>query len=725
MQEQLPSAEGTELKLPFRPRARLLQLLGDQLIGTPRLAVFELVKNAYDADAEEVTVTLQGIGSSEPTIIVEDDGDGMTLETIRDIWLVPAHDHRELQRKALKRTDRNRLPLGEKGLGRFAVHKLGDKIELITRAEGSPECVVTINWDALIEKPFLADAEVTVRTRPAEHFVGEKTGTRMTISRLREKTWSRGEVRRLLRQITSISSPFVDRSDKFSTVLLVPEHPDWVAGVPDVEVLLERAPWRFQFTFDNGLLDWSYEFRGVTGIKLARRKVEKEKATLLIAPERDLDIYGTDQGAKTSKPKRITADAVFTTGIGPVRGEFYVFDRDREILSKLGDSQLVQNFLDENGGVRVYRDSIRVYNYGEPGDDWLGLDLRRVNAPARNISRNIVVGAVDLRLEQSGALTEKTNREGFVENEAYRRLRQIVLGALAILEVERKIDKDNIRTLTGKASDPEVDKVVQPLAALRAAAKEHHLSKVLDPLIDKAETNYNEMRDTMLRAGLSGMGLAVVFHEIEQGVRVLHDAIESGTSLDSVQIQARELVRILDGFTELLRKGDRKPNGLKHLIRRARDINRVRFRNHHVKLVCPALEDSFPDVERQFAFGLLLGALNNLLDNAFYWLQVRWPEDGDASERAIYISIEPDFAEGPAIIVADNGPGFQDDPQRLTRPFFSRRPDGMGVGLYYANMVMELNGGRLAFPDPDEANVPPGFDGAVLALVFGKGEKGQ
>ena len=92
------------LKLPFRPRARLLQLLGDQLIGTPRLAVFELVKNGYDADAETVTVTLKGLGTADPTIVVEDDGDGMTLETIRDIWLVPAHDHREAQRKALRRT---------------------------------------------------------------------------------------------------------------------------------------------------------------------------------------------------------------------------------------------------------------------------------------------------------------------------------------------------------------------------------------------------------------------------------------------------------------------------------------------------------------------------------------------------------------------------------------------------------------------------------------------
>ncbi|NTW70454.1 MAG: ATP-binding protein [Chlorobiaceae bacterium] len=712
---------GIVVQLPFRPRARLLQLLGDQLIGTPRLAIFELVKNAYDADAETVIVTLRGLNSDNPVIIVEDDGDGMTLSIIRDIWLVPAHDHRELQRKALNRTRLHRLPLGEKGVGRFAVHKLGDRIELVTRAKGQPECVVHIDWSALIEKQFLSDAEVSVQTREPTVFTGSKTGTILTISNLREKQWTRGEIRRLHRQITSIASPFSNRSDQFKTELKVPDHPDWVSGVPDVNVLLKRAPWYFRFSFENGVFEWTYEFRGITGIKLEPRKIHEQSGPLLISQERDIDIFGTNQGSKSVKNRKVTADATMSEGIGIVKGEFYVFDRDREILTKLGDSQLVQNFLDENGGVRVYRDIIRVYNYGEPGDDWLGLDLRRVNIPTRNISRNIVIAAIDLSLEQSSQLTEKTNREGFVENDAYRRLKKIVLGAISVLEIERKIDKESIRTITGKGHDPEEASIKQPLQSLREVAKKHHLSKELDPLINKAEKNYNEMRDTMLRAGLSGMGLAIVFHEIEQGVRVLHDAIEGGRSLESVQVQARELVRILDGFSELLRKGEQRSNSIKQLVKRVRDINRVRFRNHDVKLVCPALEDSVPDIKQVFAFGLLLGALNNLLDNAFYWLQVRWPDTQESSQRKIYINIEKDFAEGPAIIVADNGPGFRDDPERLTRPFVSRRPYGMGLGLYYTNMVMELNSGRLAFPDADEANVPEGFDGAVLALVFGKG----
>lgn len=718
------SNPGEELNLPFRPRARLLQLLGDQLIGTSRLAVFELVKNAYDADATEVVVTIDKIGTPSTLITVRDDGDGMTLETIRDIWLVPAHDHRDLQRRARRRTRLNRLPLGEKGVGRFAVHKLGEQIELVTRAKDSAECVVTIDWTALIRKPFLSDAEVSVRTREPEVFK-DSTGTRITISNLRENNWSRGDIRRLLRQITSISSPFGTKSDHFKAILKVPEHPDWIESVPDVEGLLGRAPWHFRFLFKNGLLEWKYEFRGVSGIKLEKREESKKEQPLLVVQDRDYDEFGSAQGVKTGRPKSIVAGSKLADGIGPVTGEFFVYDREKVVLNKLGDSQLLGNFLDENGGVRVYRDGIRVYNYGEPSDDWLGLDLRRVNTPTRNISRNIVVGAIDLSLEASEALQEKTNREGFVDNDAFRRLKKIVLGGLAVLEVERKIDKDNIRKLTDTGRDPEVEKISKPLEKLRDAVRQHHLSAELDPLIDKVERDYEEMRDAMLRAGLSGMGLSVVFHEVEQGVRVLHDAIASGTKLETIQTQAKELVRILDGFTELLRKGDRRENSLKALIRQVRDINQVRFRSHKVRLVCPALDENFPDVKLTFAFGLALGALNNLLDNAFYWLRVRWPDDSanTGERRTIYININTDMAEGPAVVVADNGPGFQDDPQRLIRPFFSRRPDGMGIGLYYTNMVMELNRGRLAFPDAAEADVPEGIDGAVLALVFGAAEK--
>ena len=117
-----------------------------------------------------------------------------------------------------------------------------------------------------------------------------------------------------------------------------------------------------------------------------------------------------------------------------------------------------------------------------------------------------------------------------------------------------------------------------------------------------------------------------------------------------------------------------------------------------------------------------MGALNNLIDNAVYWLRVRWPDPPKGSEpsgRRLYVNFSRDFEAGPAIIVADNGVGLQgDDAESLQRPFFTRKPEGMGLGLYYANLAMELNGGQLAFPQPGEVTIPEEFDGAVVALIF-------
>jgi hypothetical protein len=188
------------MEFPFRPRARLLQLLGDEIIGSHRLAVFELVKNAYDADATGAIVQINLTDGREPSIIVVDDGEGMAPSTIRDVWLVPGADHRALQRRELRRTPRfNRLPLGEKGLGRFAVHKLGNRIRMVTRAKGSPECVIDIDWAELTAKPYLDETPVRVEMRDPVVFKDDRTGTRIAVTSLRDSGWtrSRRELRRL------------------------------------------------------------------------------------------------------------------------------------------------------------------------------------------------------------------------------------------------------------------------------------------------------------------------------------------------------------------------------------------------------------------------------------------------------------------------------------------------------------------------------------------------
>lgn len=355
--EEAAEIEDRRVSQPFRPRARVLQLLGDELIGSARLAVFELVKNAYDADANEVFVRLDLASGREPTITVTDDGEGMTLDVLRSVWLVPGDDHRQKQRLAGERSAiHRRLPLGEKGLGRFAVHKLGNRIILVTRARAASECVVDIDWNELIEQPYLDEAPVTIQVRPPEVFSGENTGTRIEVRHLRAD-WSRGEVRRLHNQITSICSPFEEPSG-FRAVLDVPGFESWIDDLPDVSAILERAIWKFSFRIDSNGFDWTYEFRAVPGLSLQRRVVTKSGDRLKLPPR-----SGDDR-----MEKKVVADPSVLEGIGPVTGEFYVYDRDRGVRELMTSVRLLESYLDDTGGVRVYRDGIRVYNlHGRPG----------------------------------------------------------------------------------------------------------------------------------------------------------------------------------------------------------------------------------------------------------------------------------------------------------------------------------------------------------------------
>ena len=148
----------------FRPRARLLSLLGEQLISDQAVGLIELVKNAYDADATYIEIELTGLSSVDTSqIVLRDNGFGMSLADIEQKWLSPAVDHKERQKKAKQRTPRGRLPIGEKGVGRFAVHQLGHRFQLISRAAKSPEVVLEVNWDDFESGDvFLDDVTVTL-----------------------------------------------------------------------------------------------------------------------------------------------------------------------------------------------------------------------------------------------------------------------------------------------------------------------------------------------------------------------------------------------------------------------------------------------------------------------------------------------------------------------------------------------------------------------------------
>lgn len=718
--------DSTEHKAVFRPRARLLELLGDQLIRHYRIALFELVKNAYDADSPSVDVLLKDIQSKDKGLIeVCDTGEGMDLETVLNVWLEPASDHKAKKRKQNIRTPLfNRLPVGEKGVGRFAVQKLGERALLVTRRAGHREIVLDIDWTVLTRSHYLDDADVTVTERQPEVFTGDSHGTLIRISGIKDN-WTRGDVRRVYRSITAMVSPFTTQ-DRFDVRFRVEPDRGWLDDLFSAEKAREYALFHFDFTLDDEGLSWDYKFTPYAAIKADFPVLRDREKHVKKDESFEFFRFAHPEEEKRWKKRDMRKNRISLKdmGIGPVKGRFLVFDLDREVKGRLHDVQGLSQFLKEQGGVRVYRDGMRVYDYGEPENDWLGLDMRRVQTPAKLVSNNLILGEIHLDLATSTALQEKTNREGFVENEAYREFRYAVMSALTVLEAERKIDKDAMRQAFKTRKETEETGIDSPESAidvLRKKVLEAGMADRLGTYVNRVERTYKEAHEVLMSAVGAGLGLSLVFHEIERGVRGLVYALEHGQSASKVTEMARQLAEMLEGASFLVRKSEREALKASDLFRYVAFSNRPRCEYHKIHLL-----NGFENLrDKDFSFKgsrrMLTATLTNLVDNAIHWINVSGKE-GD-NQRCIWVGPSHDL-EGPAIVVADSGPGLQDPPEEVVKPFFTRRLEGMGLGLYYADMAMKAHNGRLAFPEYADVDIPAACGGAVVAMVFsGEGKK--
>jgi signal transduction histidine kinase len=679
--------------LPFKPRARMLLLLGEQLIRDPGIAVFELVKNAYDADATEVKVELNKVNDAEAgRIIIEDNGSGMDWDTVVNVWLEPGTDYREKQKAKGKRTPKfHRFPLGEKGVGRFAAHKLGRKVKLITKTRSSPEVIVEVDWAEFGSKKYLSETNVHVSQAPATHFVGKESGTRIEVSDLREPM-ARGTVRQIQRAVTSICSPFKEPSE-FVAVLKVTPESSQLAGLLNINKALESAPYLATCLIDGDVLTYDYQFVPLPGMDRLSGREEKDRRFNVPL----VDLFNKSQ---------------IEENIGPILIEFRIFDLDSQVLQfAVSDKKGLRDFLKYNGGVRVYRDGVRVYDYGEVGNDWLSLGVRRVNHPTRHVTSNQLIGAVHLQGSTSRGLVEKTNREGFMEDLNYELFRDLISFALTQIEFERNRDKERIRS--AYSSKVLREPVLGEVTRLKSELKKYpHIETVLLPLVESIEDQYVRMRDQLLTAAGTGLTLSVVIHEVEKAIHSLSTAVERNSPIAELKEIATHLNELIEGLTYLTRKSGRKVEPFSNLIRQAQFNTNYRTRAHEIQVV-NGIEGGDPDPQVKCTRRLVIATLMNLIDNSIFWLNTKGKKD-----KRIYLGASLEIAGGPVLIVADNGPGFQDPPELLIEPFMTRKPEGMGLGLHIANEIMKVHGGRLIFPEREDLGLDASYCGAIVGLQF-------
>jgi signal transduction histidine kinase len=732
----------------FKPKAHILTLLGEELIKSPVMAIYELVKNSYDADAKKVDVYFKDVDDIEKAaIVIEDDGIGMTSEIVEDVWLEPGSDYRKPinnlgVREISKSPIYERIPMGEKGVGRFAVHKLStkillisrpliikynkDKTEIISKDLAEYEIELFINWKDFNQSKHLSDIPIKWKLRKdkKDFRFKEKSGTYIHLSGLKE-TWTKGMARDLKGHTISMLSPRVIENH-FKINLSFDNQ--WLTDFPSASGILGESPFKLYALIDEEYnLTFEYEFSLKNNQKIGKRIInDKENANLFeknikgnIKPYLRRELEQKEYPKDVLEKMLIEFDETNTIPFGSLLFELNTFDLDTDSLRDYTtEPQLIKKILKENSGIKVYKGDLRVFDYGEKGSDWLGIDLKRVQDPSW-FSNNLVIGYVYLDSEKSSPLVEKTNREGFVENKSFILFKYLLDYILTQFQSERRKDRERWFRLNKKETkllfDDRISLFKQILEDVDLDNEEKK-KKILEEA-ESIEKKYEEDKKILLIPAGVGMTASVALHEIEKLVPRMEETIKSNPfKKETITDQVEELKQYTEGIISVLRKGGDKPVNVEESVNRA--FNNYKLKLSDRRISCSInIDESVDSVKCDKRF--FITVIMNLIDNSIYWLDTVYKDP-----KTIYLKATR-TKDVVTIIFADNGPGFKDDISELIRPFFSRKSDGIGIGLYLVDTIMLKYGKFEIISDNEEKSelgIPSEIDGAIIKLVFNKNQ---
>lgn len=726
--------EAKSLGTILRPRARLLRTLGEELISNEVVAVIELVKNAYDADATNVLIKFIGpleIGTGAIEII--DNGHGMELETIKTVWMEPATpSKRGEHRFSLKY---KRRVLGEKGIGRFASSRLADELEVITRkSDSSAEVYGLFDWRQFDDEDKYLDEVIVLWDERAPREVGKggvierfcqrddssrrsdesfDHGTILRMSGLKQK-WERQHFESLIRALTRLISPHLRKSKNsaqdpgFEVELELPDEFSEYSRKVEQPAILRHPHYSIVGNIDSdGRYSLSYRV-------LSRGIDDSHKGQLVRINAGNGKYELRDFNEKELFAKNMTEDTR-SLECGPLELEIRVWDRDDlgNVLQMTSSTITdVRRDLDAVAGINIYRDGFRVLPYGEPQDDWLRLDLRRVQNPTMRLSNNQIYGVVHISAESNPRLHDQTNREGLDHNQALQDLRDILTGVLSRLETMRHQARPR------RDSDKPVGGLFEPFDFGRLA---EHLSSQKPPdktgidIINETERKFNsqlkEIQTVLARyQRLATLGQLIdhVLHEGRQPIAAINN--ESVLGLEELdkpdEIRGNLLITTRTRFTNIRSAGGVLATAFKRM-----EPFGGRKRGRPSQLYMEAILDDaiaiFSDeirkkdvlVERTQTQTLvrvdhaeLQEVFINLLQNSLYWLGQVSKQD-----RKIKVSFERKATDEVDIVFSDSGPGIPEEiREQVFEPYFSTKPDGVGLGLsIVGEIVSDYYGGSL------------------------------
>lgn len=704
----------------IEPTGRLIMAIGKDLIKDLPAAMVELVKNSYDADATYVKITYKKTNSGLK-IIVEDDGHGMSQETVIGAWMVPSTDYKLKKQKS----PNGRVYQGRKGIGRYAVSLLGNKLELIT-IKDSIKTIASFDWSEFNSEKKLSEIPIMINNFKTD----EHSGTILAITNEYGNNLTDEIHESDVLKIEKELSKLLSNIDDFKIEVCYDNfYDDSTKNITKIISQLEfDDAWHYRLT-GNVNSDFSY---GLTYHNFYTNETKLFKGSF------------ADDKILTEYPQPC----------GDIYIDYRVYDKDpfgiEVIMNFINGNQHtklsktdVKSMLIDQSGISIYRNDFRIRPYGDKGFDWLNLDAKRIQNPSMAIGSEQINGRISIESEEKSGLKEKSARDGLYENASYFVLQRIADLSLNLLQKERfnyrqkrtrkktnVIDKLFDFTHINEKMEKAVEKAYKNIKKYPDKTEEQinilnqEISKEIKILEKEKAEEFLEVKETIAiyqKHTTLGNVISVVLHEGRKPLSWYTNKLPQ-MNRKLKRLEDKNEITV-DGYIDLSNDIERLDSEAKRMstffarLDPLASNKRKKRRKVRVAEIIKAVVDIFEsiiesqniiieyDMETSITLDIieddLYMALTNIIDNAVFWVQYT-----KANEKLIKIDLHGN-CENVTIEIYDNGPSIPTQgiiDNILFLPGYSTKNDvqednGTGLGLSIAGEAIQRNNGILEVVD--------------------------
>lgn len=565
--------------MEFRVSSALKDLIGKELITDDQTAIFELVKNSYDADASKVRVIFKSINGTNPRILVVDDGIGMNREDIENKWLfVGFSEKREEYIRAHKeRKKTSRIYAGSKGIGRFSCDRLGKLLTIFSKTEsdeGINELIVF--WDRFevdqseefqnIEIDFNIVHSIIYPT-VSDFFKTNTHGTVLQIEELNSSWEDPQKLVRLKRYLQRLINPEQFKNDNFQINI-------------EAEDFLDHDQRNIDKQKDDQIINGEVQ-------NFVFKKIEPNTTTI------DVNITVNEISTKLFDKGELIFQ--LETSVPEHLANLYGIHASISFLNKYAKSVFKRMMGIDSvdfGHIYLYKNGFRIHPYGDPSDDWLGIGRRQQQGHYRYIGNRDLVGRVEILGDQV-ELREVTSRSSglvmtemayqlidFIKNHCIRILERYIIDALNWERISDETEKNvRILELVEKIYGSEVkkqDRVVYVNPRLKILLEKKQIEKIPSLMSQIGNQIKHEKVDiSEIREAIASLNKSIDFQkkEYERKIQIANQEVALSRAITATDYsQILEYIHTIaiqsENITEYINKlfSQELPNNLKTIL---------------------------------------------------------------------------------------------------------------------------------------------------------------